>query len=383
MRWQLKKYFVLFVFISLNFFTIDAMAESQLRKEGSEYIVEDYSKTYTIDKIYKSMKGPSEHKKFVPFDPTKPELLWITSGHIQVVDPETLTPLPSEYLCHGNFMLNLDSPLRKIRSFVNTINRQEKLNSRTPLFSLLQGQEKIRVPNGFGVPVMSNESFGTVTQALNLLERDKPVELKIKMSYTFLRDSEVSGKIRPLFRHAITLYVPTVNPSSETEKHDCDGPLFVTADIRKAVRNEESGQHYSRHWVVSPGRHVYRYKLDNGIGIPYDTTAHFISVHLHAYGQNIELMDLTAKKSVFKSNATNSKGNPQIMNLQYYSSKKGIRLYKDHDYELISEYNNTSDQDIDAMAYMYFYLLDKEFDKDLFVKKGRSLTSSESSHSAE
>ena len=50
-----------------------------------------------------------------------------------------------------------------------------------------------------------------------------------------------------------------------------------------------------------------------------------------------------------------------IDHVDYYSSESGIPLYKDHEYELLSVYNNTTSSDQDVMAVMYLYVLDKEF----------------------
>ena len=38
-------------------------------------------------------------------------------------------------------------------------------------------------------------------------------------------------------------------------------------------------------------------------------------------------------------------------------------LYEDHEYELISVYNNTTPTDQDVMAVMFLYILDKEWEK--------------------
>lgn len=50
-----------------------------------------------------------------------------------------------------------------------------------------------------------------------------------------------------------------------------------------------------------------------------------------------------------------------IDQVDYYSSALGIPLYKDHEYELLSVYNNTTSYDQDVMAVMFLYVLDKEF----------------------
>ena len=60
---------------------------------------------------------------------------------------------------------------------------------------------------------------------------------------------------------------------------------------------------------------------------------------------------------------TNFKNKMGLMKVDYYSSEKSIPVYKDHEYELISVYNNPTKKTFDAMAIMYFYLLDKSFQK--------------------
>ena len=50
--------------------------------------------------------------------------------------------------------------------------------------------------------------------------------------------------------------------------------------------------------------------------------------------------------------------------MDYLESHEGIAIYPDHEYELISIYNNTSGQSQDAMAVMNIYM------RDLEVMKG-------------
>ena len=49
----------------------------------------------------------------------------------------------------------------------------------------------------------------------------------------------------------------------------------------------------------------------------------------------------------------------------FFSSEEGISIYKDHEYEIISTYNNITNESKDAMALIYMYLFDKEFEKTL------------------
>ena len=100
------------------------------------------------------------------------------------------------------------------------------------------------------------------------------------------------------------------------------------------------------------------------MNLPFDTTLHYIAVHLHSFAEFLELRDLTADKSVFKSTVTGFNNSIGINHVDYYSSASGIPLYKDHEYELHSVYNNTTSSDQDVMAVMFLYVLDKEFGKN-------------------
>jgi hypothetical protein len=94
--------------------------------------------------------------------------------------------------------------------------------------------------------------------------------------------------------------------------------------------------------------------------LPYDTRAHVIATHMHPFGEYLELRDLTTGESVYRSDITQMKGQIGLERVTIYSSEEGIPLYKDHEYELVSVYNNTSVVDQDAMAGMSLYLHGKD-----------------------
>jgi hypothetical protein len=106
------------------------------------------------------------------------------------------------------------------------------------------------------------------------------------------------------------------------------------------------------------------------LGLPYDTTVHYIAAHVHPFAESIELRDLTSDETIFKAKATQTSG-VGLASVEHFSSVEGVPLYKDHEYELISVYDNTSSVDQDAMATMLLYLKAKdlyEFD----FRPGRS-----------
>ncbi len=53
--------------------------------------------------------------------------------------------------------------------------------------------------------------------------------------------------------------------------------------------------------MVKPGREVNHTLVTEIMKLPYDTTLHYVAVHLHPFAESLELLDLTAGESVFKS----------------------------------------------------------------------------------
>ena len=129
------------------------------------------------------------------------------------------------------------------------------------------------------------------------------------------------------------------------------------------------GRIFTGHWVVPPGRQVNRTVVTQLMNLPYDTTAHYIAVHLHPYAETLELRDLTTDRTLFLSKARNSEGKIGLDHVDFYSDPGGIPLFRDHEYEIVSTYENTSGVDQDSMAVMYLYLLDQEFDRQKVEKK--------------
>ena len=52
-----------------------------------------------------------------------------------------------------------------------------------------------------------------------------------------------------------------------------------------------------------------------------------------------------------------------LKHVETITSEEGVRIFADHKYELVSVYENTTDQMQDSMAVMFLYLHDKEFVK--------------------
>lgn len=295
------------------------------------------SPVYHLDTLYTSMKGPST-KREVRLAEGKPRLLWITGVEARVL-AEDGQPLAYEYMCHVN--LDLDR-----RAHNRVFGRYPVSAAR--LATLSQGLEKFALPEGFGLPVRSNEPLNLTTQALNLNEPEGGRRVRIETVVRYEED-DAAKPLKPLFLVAANVRRcgKDVERASET-----------------GMSAETGGAECSVHWVVPPGRQETRSSANLQLALPYDTRAHYILVHAHPYARWIELYDRTDKKAVFRADVRSlSGGRLGIENLQAYSGAEGLPLFKDHEYEMAALYENTSGKPVDAMATFYVFVADQGFDR--------------------
>jgi len=321
------------------------------------------SQSYHIDKKYPSMTGPYSYDRDTLLDVSRPELLWVVGYQSDVVDAASEEVISQKWMCHANLDVDTETYFKEFPTAPSMSGR---------LFTLSQGQSRIDFPPGFGIPVASDMELSLVTQVLNLT-LDKPKNLKVrhKVQIRFLRDRELTQPMTPLFQAAVEGFKALEDARyygiSMDEVHDPDelgpGCSVGQAAIAGDVDEDALGQKFSAHWVVEPGEEVNRTNVTRFFNLPYDTTAHYIAVHLHPWAKSLELRDLTTNQSVYLANVTASEGHIGIDRVQYYSSPDGIPLKKGHEYEVVSIYNNTSDENADSMAVMYLYLKDRRFKK--------------------
>jgi len=242
--------------------------------------------------------------------------------------------------------------------------------------TLSQGQFSIDLPDGFGIPVMSDEPLTLTTQVLNHNTHNANLSLRHKITFTYVKDKDLTKPPRPLYvsspfgmkllkgkdgyfglqvadpkRHG-----PGCLPGQHADNGTTTGMFYDTL-----------GRRFSGHWKVKPGKEINHTLVTSSLALPYDTTIHYIAIHLHPYAEYVELVDLTTNKTVFRSRATAPTKGIGLAHVETYSSDTGIPIYAGHQYELVSAYNNPTDKDQDAMATMFIYMLDKEFEHKMSV----------------
>jgi hypothetical protein len=260
-------------------------------------------------------------------------------------------------MCHSN--LDFD-PARHQEAFGGS----KALTTR--LFTLSQGQLAIAFPEGFGMPLLGDHPLSLTTQALNLNPTGEAVSVRHRVSIHYAKQSQLSAPMKPLFTKGVyglqllegeNGYFGVDAPKQETHGPGCLQGQNATTH----VFGDAQGRKFTGHWVVKPGREVNQTLVTKILELPYDTTIHYIAVHLHPFAESLELRDLTEGKVVFKSSTRPFPDRIGLAHVDSFSSVEGIPIYQDHEYELVSVYQNITDKDQDSMAVMNLYMLDKDF----------------------
>ena len=327
------------------------------------------SKTYTIDKIYRSMEGPSSVQRIYLGDQTKPELLWLVGVRTEMVTEDGKTPQLPELMCH----VNVDIDPVKHQALFNF-----KRATATRLVTLSQGMVDAHLPEGFGFPISSNEPLVLYTQVLNHnIEHPKNLQVRHRITFDYIRDSETDGSIKPLFNVgasgmvqlennplALTSMMPSAANGVESEEHGAN--CLIGARAPQAMSSssdyvDPNGRKMTGHWTVPPGRQVNASDITWFMQLPYDAKVHYAAFHLHPFAESISIRDTTTGTIVMKASAKNPETGIGLTHVDTFASVEGLTLYRNHKYDLVSVYNNTTKKNADSMASAFLCLSDPEF----------------------
>ena len=174
--------------------------------------------------------------------------------------------------------------------------------------------------------------------------------------------------IEPL---TFNLYVPTLVVPIDTATKMPSGACSIKQDCRPVMASISNmktllnGKEYTGHWIVKEGIDTVTLNITAMMHLPYNTTLHYASVHLHAYSQSLTLRDITADSIVFTSYVKNYVGKTGMDKIDCFSSTEGLMLFKNHQYELVCITNNDSRKEQDMMAVMLLYMRDVELEKNI------------------
>jgi hypothetical protein len=337
------------------------IARGEPPAEPPKHSVVILSPTYVVDRIYKSMRGPyARQPVHLLGEKAPPELLWITGFRTEIVGGDGVALAPREFMCH----INLDDD----RALHRRLFRWQKFGNER-LFTLSQGLFSIDFPRGFGLPIMSDEPLFLITQVLNHNFTVGSFQVRHKVTFDIVRDRDLAAPMKPLFVTAPFVmallegkdgYYGQKGPTEASRMASCL-PGEHAPGVRWGRFHDGFGRTMTGHWVIKPGKEVRHTPVTELMALPFDTTLHYAAIHLHPFAVSLELRDLTTGRTVFKSKAKSFRKGVGLERVDHFYSEAGVKLYKRHEYELVSVYDNTSKENQDSMASMFLYMLDKEF----------------------
>jgi len=316
-----------------------------------------------LDKVYRSMEGPVDEQLVRIGEEGEHEPVWITGVDVAPLDAAGKDFADGqEFICH----VNISHPSRE--AWMQDFQTRRASGRALPFnwFTLVQGGYSLRFPDGFGIPGNTDQVFRLFSMAQMQDPERKPFDMRIRSRLHYVYARDLTEPMIPLskFSWDVRVAAPYEPPShAHDPNHDHAAGSCAEHDPNLVKPAPAAAKPASAepvlHFAVPPGRHEYRTTVAGASKIPFPTTAHHFSAHLHVYGVSLELIDVTEGKTIFKSEASANDKHTGIAEMTSLASKDGVRLHPDHTYELVAVYDNPTDQPIDAMAVVYVYYRDE------------------------
>jgi len=204
--------------------------------------------------------------------------------------------------------------------------------------------------------------------SLNLNVRNEVVNVRMQTKVHTIAADQPGAPTKALFRRALYVLQPqgesadmgparTANTATQHVGAGCAELSKVNLPEGSTVVKPGKGQ--MNHWIVPPGHHIYKTEITPQLNLPFNTTIHYATIHVHPFARGMELRDLTTGTTIFRLNSQDWPDRVGVAHVDEFKSIEGIPILRDHRYELRAEYDNTSDSQTDAMAILYLYLLEK------------------------
>jgi hypothetical protein len=343
-----------------------------LHKTGlvdNDWKVENHSKeykmlspTFIVDDIYKSMEGPKASNYVMLSQDSS--LLWITGFKVVAQEAKTGEKMSNDFICHMNVDMN-DS------KYYSTFGLEDRIGKQYPrLTSLSHGMETFEFPEGYGVPIKGNDFLYVTTQTLNHNIKEAYYKVKHKVSITYQEDKN----IKPLMSKTAFIMLPYDKYDPYKSPTDPGADFCIPVETKNHSYDDGSGNKLSGHWVIPTGKNTYRSNINQQLEIKDSLRLHAAAIHVHPFATRIMLFNKTTQKPVFVSNVTNHQNSIGLTNIENFSSKEGIWLYENQEYEIVLDVNNTSKENQDMMGSMFLFFYDKEMESIVnskFISKAK------------
>jgi len=336
------------------------LVDNQWNVTSGENSTSFITPTFVVDNIYKSMEGPKAMRSF-QIDYTRNDLVWLTSFKTTALSTNENDVLSNDYICHTNVDYYDGEHFGKW-------NLTDRIGEQYPrLTSMSNGIERYSFPEGFGFPVFTNENLFLSTQTLNhnIANQDFRLKHNVELGY-----KSHSHEMKPLRSKTIFIMLPYDQDDPFKGPTDTNPNACLPVDTKNHSYIDDNGMALSGHWVVFPGKMTFKYDVTKQLALKDSTSMHHIAVHLHPFAERLSLRNKTIDSTLFTSIAENYTDKIGLKNVSSFSSKEGVMLYPDHQYELVLTTNNTSKKDQDMMASMFVFLYDKDMHDAVKTYKG-------------
>ncbi|MFC6876696.1 hypothetical protein [Flavobacterium myungsuense] len=309
------------------------------------------SPTFYIDGIYKSMEGPKSSNYIqLSQDST---LLWLTGFHVKALDSKTKKQVSNDFICHTNVDFN------DVKYFSN-FNLKERIGIYYPrLTSLSHGLENFTFPKGYGIPMKGNDLLYITTESLNHNIADANFCIKHEVTVDYTKKNRT---IKPLLSRTAFIMLPYNKSDPYKSPLDPGKEYCIPVETKNHSYDYGDGNVLSGHWVIPVGKNKYHSGINDQLQIKDSLRLHAAAVHVHPFATSLTLLDKTTKTEIFKSKITNLSNKIGLSNIKSFSSESGVWMFKNHEYELVLEVNNTTNSNQDMMGSMFLFFYDAELD---------------------
>jgi hypothetical protein len=308
------------------------------------------SPEFYIDGIYKSMEGPkSSNYVQLSQDAT---VLWLTGFHVKALDAKTLKTVSKDFICHTNVDFN-------DVKYYSSFHLEKRIGTQYPrLTSLSHGMENFSFPRGYGIPMKGNELLYVTTESLNHNLPNANFWIRHEVDITYSK----AKYLKPLMSRTAFIMLPYNKYDPFKQPTDPGTNQCIPVETKNHSYDDGQGNKLSGHWVVPTGKNTYRSAINNQLQIQDSLRLHAAALHVHPFATQISLYDKTTGHFIFKSKIVNHKNKIGLTSIEPFSSEKGIWLYKNHEYEIVLNVNNTTSINQDMMGSMFLFFYDKELD---------------------
>jgi hypothetical protein len=314
------------------------------------------SPEFYIDGIYKSMEGPkSSNYVQLSQDST---VLWLTGFHVKALDAKLLQTISKDFICHTNVDFN-------DVKYYSSFHLEKRIGTQYPrLTSLSHGMENFSFPKGYGVPMKGNELLYVTTESLNHNLPDANFWIRHEVDINYSKEKN----LKPLMSRTAFIMLPYDKYDPYKEPTDPGTNQCIPVETKNHSYDDGKGNKLSGHWVVPLGKNTYRSGINQQLQIQDSLRLHAAAIHVHPFATQISLYDNTKHQNIFTSKIVNHTNKIGLTSIEPFSTEEGIWLYKNHEYEIVLEVNNTSTINQDMMGSMFLFFYDKELDEILQKK---------------